>query len=265
MGTDGTPNQPTVPAYMLSMADAGAVKASDGTSVTIGAALAYFQDAANSNIMAGFSSQGPTDVDFRVKPDVVSPGVNVLSSIPRSFCAGSADCWAFFQGTSMATPHLAGSAAVILGQHPTWSAAQVRSAIVNQADEGVIKNSNGTTTSTDVNLIGAGRDNVNSATHAAVALDPVSVSFGGVPSGSGQTRTVTVTLSGLAGPANVTAVTVTNQSGGGVTFSASRSGNTITVTMTAAKGAAVGDHQGILRVWNGGTQLAHAAVYALVK
>jgi minor extracellular serine protease Vpr len=265
MGTDGTPNQPTVPAYMLSMADAGAVKASDGTSVTIGAALAYFQNAADSNIMAGFSSQGPTDVDFRVKPDVVSPGVNVLSSIPRSFCAGSADCWAFFQGTSMATPHLAGSAAVILGQHPGWSAAQLRSAIVNQADEGGIKNSNGTTTSTDVNLIGAGRDNVNSATHAAVALDPVSVSFGAVPAGSGQTRTVTVTLSGLAGPANVTAVTVTNQSGGGVTFSASRSGNTITVTMTAAKGAAMGDHQGILRVWNGGTQLAHAAVYALVK
>lgn len=264
MGQDGTPNQPTIPAYMLSLADAGAVKASDGTSVTIGATLAYFQDAANSNIMAGFSSQGPTDVDFRVKPDVVAPGVNVLSSIPAAFCVAP-PCWAFFQGTSMATPHLAGSAAVVLGQHPGWTAAQVRSAIVNQADEGVIKNSNGTTTSTDVNLIGAGRDNVNSATNAAVALDPVSVSFGAVPSGSGQTLTATITLSGLAGPANVTGVTVTPQTGGGVTFSASLSGNTITVTMTAAKGAAAGDHQGILRVWNGGTQLAHAAVYTLVK
>jgi len=264
MGQDGTPNQPTAPAYMLSLADAGAVKASDGNPVTIGATLTYFQNAANSNIMAGFSSQGPTDVDFRVKPDVVSPGVNVLSSIPRSFCGGSADCWAFFQGTSMATPHLAGSAAVILGQHPTWSAAQVRSAIVNTADEGVIKNSNGSTVSTDVNLIGAGRDDVNSATHAAVALDPVSLSFGSVPSGSGQTRTATISLSSLNGPA-ATAVTVTGQTGGNVSFSASLSGSTITVTMTAAHGAAPGDRQGILRVWNGGTQVAHAAVYALVK
>jgi subtilisin family serine protease len=39
-----------------------------------------------------------------------------------------ASCWAFFQGTSMATPHLARSAAVVRGQHPVWTAAQVPSA-----------------------------------------------------------------------------------------------------------------------------------------
>jgi minor extracellular serine protease Vpr len=263
MGTDGTPNQPTIPAYMLSLADAGAVKASNGTAVTIGATLQYFQNAANSNIMAGFSSQGPTFVDFRVKPDVVSPGVNVLSSIPHQFCAAP-PCWAFFQGTSMATPHLAGSAAVILGQHPGWSAAQVRSAIVNTADQGVIMNSSGLSTATDVNLIGAGRDDVNSATHAAVALDPVSVSFGSVPSGSGQTRTFTVALSTLNGPA-ATSVSVTNQTGNGVSFSASLSNGTITVTMNEAKGTAAGDYQAILRVKTGGTEIAHAVVYTNVK
>jgi len=263
MGQDGTPDQPTIPAYMLSKADAGAVKASDGTSITIGAALQYFQDAANSNIMAGFSSQGPTFVDFRVKPDVVSPGVNVLSSIPHQFC-GAPPCWAFFQGTSMATPHLAGSAAVILGQHPTWTAAQVRSAIVNTADQGVIQNSGATGPETDVNIVGAGRDDVNSATHAAVALDPVSVSFGSVPSGSGQTRTVTVAVSTLNGPA-ATSVSVTNQTGNGVSFSASISGSTITVTMNAVKGTPAGDYQGILRVKSGGTEIAHAVVYANVK
>ena len=41
----------------------------------------------------------------------------------------------------MATPHLAGSAAVVLGQHPDWPAGPVRSAIVNTADQGVLKNS----------------------------------------------------------------------------------------------------------------------------
>ena len=262
MGTDGTPNQPTVPAYMTALANKAALVAADGQSTTIGATPAYFQSP-NSNIMASFSSQGPTFVDFRVKPDVVAPGVNVLSSIPHQFCA-TPPCWAFFQGTSMATPHLAGSAAVILGQHPTWSAAQVRSAIVNTADQGVIMNTADTALESDVNIIGAGRDDVNSATHAAVALSPVSVSFGSVPAGSGQTRSVTVSLSTLSGPA-ANAVSVANQTGNGVSFSASISGNTITVTMNEAKGTAAGDYQGTLLVKNGGATIAHAVIYANVK
>ena len=146
--------------------------------------------------MAAFSSQGPTDVDFRVKPDVVAPGVNVLSSIPLSFCGG-ASCWAFFQGTSMATPHLAGSAAVVRGQQPTWSAAEVRSAIVNTAEQGVLKQATSTNLETNVNKIGSGLDNLFSAVTATVALDPVSVSFGAVPSGSGQTKTFDVALTNL--------------------------------------------------------------------
>jgi subtilisin family serine protease len=213
--------------------------------------------------------------------------VNVLSSIPATAGPGGAKfcavppCWAFFQGTSMATPHLAGSAAVIIGQHPGWSAAQVRSAIVNTADgidtncngfpvdttancKGVLKPFRGSGFVTDVNIIGAGRDDVNSATHAAVALDPVSVSFGAVPSGSGQTRTATISLSQLNGPA-ANAVSVTNFVGAGVSFSASISGSTITVTMTETKGAPAGDKQAILRVKSGGMEIAHAVLYAFVK
>src|SRR5207253_3316012 len=125
----------------------------------------------NSNWMASFSSEGPTDVDFRVKPDVAAPGVSVLSSIPHAFCAAP-PCWAFFQGTSMATPHLAGTAAVVLGRHPSWSAAQVRSAIVNTADQGVLKKSTSTAKETNVFVIGAGRENLTSAVNAKVALDP---------------------------------------------------------------------------------------------
>src|SRR5207249_912874 len=139
-------------------------------------------------------SQGPTDVDFRVKPDLVAPGVNVLSSIPVAACGGD-PCFAFFQGTSMATPHLAGSAAVVRGQHPDWSAAEVRSAIVNTADQGVLKKFSAPVAfEHDVNVIGAGRDNLLSAVNASVALDPVSVSFGAIPTGSGKTKTFNVTL-----------------------------------------------------------------------
>jgi minor extracellular serine protease Vpr len=256
MGQDGTPNQPTKPAYMVALASKTALMAANGQSTTISKDLAYFTSP-NSNIMAGFSSQGPTDVDFRVKPDVVAPGVNVLSSITGGE-------WAFFQGTSMASPHLAGSAAVVLQQHPTWSSAQVRSAIVNTADQGVLLNSNAVTTATDPNLIGAGRDNLLSAVNATVALDPVSVSFGAVSSGSGQTKQATIALSALSA-SPVTSVTIGSSTGTGVSYSVTLSSGRITVGMSAAKGASAGDHQATLRLFSGGTEIAHAVVYTLIK
>ncbi len=274
MGSDGTPNQPTVPAYMVSVSDAPALIAADTLSTTIGATLQYFLTT-NADIMAGFSSRGPTDVDFRVKPDVVAPGVNVLSSIPHTFC-DAPPCFAFFQGTSMATPHLAGSAAVVRGLHPDWSAAEVRSAIVNTADQGVLKKYNKfnpLVTETNVNVIGSGRENLLTAVGAIVSLDPVSVSFGAVPLGGGQTKTFAVTL--------------TNLSTGTLTLSASMTPGdlsvsyavsapsptavgpgetaTVTVTMTAVKGAVAGSHQGRLDINSGGSPVAHAAVYTLIR
>lgn len=263
MSQDGTADQPTIPAFLVALSDRSALMASDGATTTLPEHATYVVDASKNRWMASFSSQGPTDVDFRVKPDAAAPGVNVLSSIPRSYCGGSNDCWAFFQGTSMATPHLAGIAAVVLGQHPTWSAAQVRSAIVNTADQGVLKTSNGAAIATDANLIGAGGANAASAVHASVALDPVSVSFGAVPSISGQTRTATISVSSLGGVA--TSVAVTGTTNTGVTFTASLDGSTISLTMDAAKGAGLGDHQATLRVYSGSTEIAHAVLYVFVK
>jgi len=262
MGLGGIANEPTIPAYMVSLDDGNQLKTKDGVETTVPTTKAYFRSG-NDNLMAGFSSMGPTDVDFRVKPDVVSTGVNVLSSQPAWTC-GAPPCWAFFQGTSMATPHLAGAAAVVRGQHLSWSAAQVRSAIVNTADQGVLKNSSGSGFVTSVNTIGAGRANAQSATLAKVALDPVSLSFGAVPSASGQSLSRSITLSNLLGAGPYTAE-VTDQTGLGVTFVASVSGNAITVTMNAAKGSPAGSRQGILRVRSGGTEVAHAAVFTFIK
>ena len=262
MGDDtAIPGLPDTPAYMVSLSDGTALKAAVGNA-TIEAALSYILTG-NHNIMAGFSGQGPTDVDFRVKPDAVAPGVNVLSSQPNEACE-TPPCWAFFQGTSMATPHLAGAAAVVRSQHPTWSSAEIRSAITNTADQGVLLNSSGSGVNTNVNIVGAGRANALSATTARVALAPVSVSFGSVPSGSGQSASKTVALTTLSGSGPYT-VAVTDETGGGVDFNATISGNTITVTMAAGQGIAAGNRQGILRVSSGGTEIAHAAVYAFIK
>jgi minor extracellular serine protease Vpr len=271
MGTDGLPSQPTIPAYMVSKVDGQVLKLLNGASTTISATLSYFQTP-NSDIMAGFSSQGPTDVDFRVKPDVVAPGVNVLSSIPHAFC-DAPPCFAFFQGTSMATPHLAGSAAVVRQQHPDWSAAEVRSAIVNTADQGVLRNFSTGALQNNVNINGTGRENLLTAVNSAVALDPVSVSFGAVTSGSGQTLTFDVTLTNLRGapaawtlsiPATGDADVVYSLSSTSVSLAGGAS-TAVTVTMNAAKGAATGGHQAWLRVSAGGIEVAHAAIYSLVK
>jgi minor extracellular serine protease Vpr len=270
MAQDGTPDQPTVPAYNVSINDGAALAGHNGEATTISATPAYLITG-NDDFIAGFSSQGPTDVDFRVKPDVVAPGVNVLSSIPHQFC-DAPPCFAFFQGTSMATPHLAGSAAIVHQQHPDWSAAEIRSAIVNTADQGVLKKSTSTALEMDVNIIGAGRENLLSAVTASVALDPVSVSFGAVPSGSGQSSTFDVTLTNL-GDSSATFDVAVGAGGGGVAYSVSPSSldldagasGTVTLTMAADKGAAPGDHQALLTVSVGGSEVAHAAVYTFIK
>jgi minor extracellular serine protease Vpr len=279
MGLGGIPNEPTIPAYMVSMADGTTLATKNGQNTTIPAALSYF-NTTNDNIMAGFSSWGPTDVDFRVKPDAVAPGVNVLSSQPAWTCdpdgpAGppAEGCWAFFQGTSMATPHLAGIAAVVRSQNQDWDASQVRSAIVNTATRTGTLNSTASAEQLNANIIGAGRADASNAVAAKVALDPVSLSFGALPSGSGQSTSKTITVSSLGG--SVSSVAIAEQAvynaagtkitGSGVTYSASYANGMITVTMTAAKGATAGGHQATLIVRDTGGEIAHAVVYTLIK
>jgi subtilisin family serine protease len=175
-----------LPAVMIGIVEGAALRASGATTASAEASFSEFITP-NADILAGFSSQGPTNVDLAVKPDLTSVGVNVLSSIPCSANPCNADAWAFFSGTSMATPHIAGSAAVLLALHPTWSPARVKSALVNTADR-VIKNASNGNQGVGPTQQGGGRENLSSSAVATVAFAPVAASFGRV-SGSITTPT----------------------------------------------------------------------------
>jgi minor extracellular serine protease Vpr len=269
MGQNGAPTQPTIPGFMVGLDKRADLMTKDGQTATLPELETYVHDPAKDDIVADFTSWGPTDVDFRVKPDVMAPGVNVLSSIPRSYCGG-APCFAFFNGTSMATPHLAGSAAVLRQQNPGWSAADIRSAIVNTAQRGVIKNPDGSLV-TDVNITGAGREDLLAAAQAQVTLSPVSLSFGAVPSGSGQTRQLPIALTNVTSAWQTYGLAISGGSAG-VSYGLSTSSvkvapgesATVTVTMAASQGVSSGGKQAALEVSTTGP-VAHAVLYTQVK
>src|SRR6266568_430752 len=78
---------------------------------------------------AGFTSGGPRNLDSLLKPDVTAPGVSILST-----AIGTGNLGVRLSGTSMATPHVSGVAALALQAHPDWDAESVRLAIANTAD-----------------------------------------------------------------------------------------------------------------------------------
>jgi subtilisin family serine protease len=101
---------------------AGSVTSPASSTRTIAAGAVEISGNPLKRVHADFSSVGPTPISLRLKPDVAAPGVDVLSSVPGG--------WASFSGTSMAAPHVAGAAALLVQRHPDWAVAQVKSALV---------------------------------------------------------------------------------------------------------------------------------------
>jgi subtilisin family serine protease len=132
-------------------------------------------------LLASFSSAGPTPVSLQLKPDVSAPGVEILSSVPAR--EGS---WSGFSGTSMAAPHVAGAAALLRQRHRTWTAGQVKSALV-QTGTPVADPS-------DARPVreGGGLVDLQKADAPLVFASPTNLSFGLLRRGASVTRTITL-------------------------------------------------------------------------
>ena len=210
MGTDGTANQPTIPAVMLASLDRAAIRADAGQLATADGTTVAEILTTNGNFLASFSSRGPTNL-LDIKPDVCAPGVNVYSSVPGN-------AYALFQGTSMATPHVAGSSALLLQLHPDWTPAQIKSALVDTASRPSVLG-----TSNPQNR-GGGIVNLANAVAATATLTPAVLSFRKIEPESGQSKTIVVMVTNTTGSAltlNATAALNPGFNGSGATASVS--------------------------------------------
>jgi subtilisin family serine protease len=124
------------------------------------------------NQLADFSSRGPRLGDGAIKPDITAPGVDIIAAKAKNGVIGDPapnPAYTSLSGTSMATPHVAGSAAILAQQHPGWTAQQRKNALMGSAKP---------TAGVDVFGQGAGRVDVAREIAQSVETDQGSVSFG---------------------------------------------------------------------------------------
>ena len=144
---------------------------------------------APADVIADFSSGGPTPISLQLKPEVSAPGVNVLSSVPAHV-----GLWDTFSGTSMATPMVSGAAALLLQRHPTWTPAQVKSALVLTGDPAFTSTTR--TTEAPTTREGGGVIDIPRANAPLIFDSPTTVSFGLMRRSTTATRSVALTDAG---------------------------------------------------------------------
>ncbi len=118
--------------------------------------------------IAETSSRGPT-ADGVAKPDLTAPGEDITAARSTLLSDDEGDGYTSLSGTSMATPHVAGAAALLLQQHPTWSGPQLKAVLTGSAKPHPKLNAYEQ---------GAGRVDLTRAVSASVSSEPGTLSFG---------------------------------------------------------------------------------------
>ncbi len=190
-GTDPTI---TIMSLSIQLVDGNAIKAQ-----LAGGVNATLRFTTLADTVSASTSRGARRIDGGAKPEISAPGTNIIST-----GMGTGNQPATISGTSMATPHIAGSVALLRQIHPTWSVAELKALIMNTANHDLFTGIDGTGAKFGVARIGAGRADLKDATETetiAFADDDtggVGVSFGNpeVVGTDTETRTVRVTNKG---------------------------------------------------------------------
>jgi subtilisin family serine protease len=138
------------------------IPAGSRNAITVGATT-------RSDQVAGWSSLGPTS-DYRLKPDVCAPGENIIAARANGTSMGTPvnNYYTCASGTSMAAPHVAGAAALLLQAHPDWNPARIKSTLMGTAK----------TLNSGLWAQGAGRIDVCAAVNTHLMMIEPSSSFG---------------------------------------------------------------------------------------
>jgi subtilisin family serine protease len=277
MGAGLVGSQVTIPAWLLRRSDGLNMLAFEDANPGVAQAKFDYSPHTSPNpadVIAGFSSRGPTQDRF-LKPDVVAPGVDVVSSgyavgaFPAPFTGfGSAS------GTSMAAPHVAGASALLKQLHPDWTPAQVKSALMTTATEDVWT-STAQTTRAGVVVRGAGRIDLTKAGTPGLTLDLPSLSTGEIR--AGQSKNFTIHATDVSGAASTwavsavktgTAATIANFNITPSTASLAVAANgtaTLGVDVSAIAAAAASSYEGKVELTNSATgRVLHVPVWLRV-
>ncbi len=272
-------NQVTIPSAFIWYSKGTAMIAwynTNGAASEFALDTVAYQAGNTPDIIASFSSRGP-GVGNVLKPDIAAPGVNILAQGYTPGATGEARHlgWGQASGTSMAAPHVTGAAALLRQIHPSWTNAEIKSALMSTSKFMGIYNGDGTPA--QPLDMGAGRLDLTNAANPGVILDPPSVSFGQVITGAVETRHVmltsvasatetydlsTVMLAGSAFTYTVEALPGFDVSPAQITLTAGASAM-VTVTLDTAASAGFGDNQGYI-VMDGAAYDAHMPVWARV-
>ncbi|MCX4770331.1 S8 family serine peptidase [Streptomyces sp. NBC_01285] len=208
--------------------------------------------------LAYFSSQGPRFGDNALKPDLSAPGVDILAA--RSQLVSGSGPYTSMSGTSMATPHVAGVAALLAEKHPDWNGQQLKDGLMSTS-----KQISGTSYE-----VGAGRVDVPSAIAAQItATGSADLGFIGWPYEANKPVTKTLTYTNASDRPVTLALTAEGAPAGVVTLADSTltvpAHGTAQTTVTGDGTAApVGATSGRIVAKDGDTVVAHTA-FGLTK